>query len=152
MADIKLIQHGPGAPGLRLLGLGPNFIPRQGLKKLRLLLERNAFWAQGRKTWQLRQMLLRSEVVVSAWQGARLVGFGRATSDGVYRAVLWDVVVPQDLQRLGIGRKIVEAIINSDPIRKSERVYVMTTNSHKFYKLLKFKDVTNQKLMIQDQS
>ncbi len=152
MAEIKLVQHAPGAPGLRFFGLGPNFTPTQGLKKLHFLLERNAFWARGRKIWQLRQMLLGSAVVVSAWQGKRLVGFGRATSDGIYRAVLWDVVVPEDLQGLGIGRQIVEAIINSNSVQKVERIYVMTTNSHQFYQLLEFIDVSDQKLMIHDQS
>jgi GNAT superfamily N-acetyltransferase len=58
-------------------------------------------------------MLLGSCSVVSAWQGDRLVGIGRATSDGVFRAVLWDVVVAEEHQGLGLGRRIVQALLAS---------------------------------------
>ena len=94
----RLLIHAPGAPGLRWLGLGPGLWPSRGLWKLQRLLNQHAFWAQGRSLGQLRQMLAGSAAVVSIWRGKRLVGFGRASSDGVFRAVLWDVVIPPDLQ------------------------------------------------------
>ncbi len=92
-------------------------------------------------------MLRGSEAVVSAWQGERLVGFGRATSDGQYRAVLWDVVVARDQEGQGLGRRLVEALLEVPAIASAERVYLMTTNSHGFYERLGFKDVANQRLM-----
>ena len=97
-------------------------------------------------------MLAGSQAVVSAWRGRRLVGFGRATSDGVFRAVLWDVVVAGDEQGQGLGRQLVEALLASRKLNGVERVYLMTTNSTGFYKRLGFKVITNQKLMILDQS
>ena len=39
-----------------------------------------------------------------------MVGFGRATTDGIYRAVLWDVVVAGDLQGKGLGRKVIASL------------------------------------------
>ena len=88
MAPIRLVHHAPGAPGLRCLGLGPNFIPARALLKLQRLFDRHAFWARGRSFTQLRRLLAGSDAVVSVWRGKRLVGFGRATSDGFSRAVL----------------------------------------------------------------
>ena len=38
-------------------------------------------------------MLAGSQAVVSAWEHSKLVGFGRANSDGVFRAVLWVYVM-----------------------------------------------------------
>ncbi len=148
MADIQLIKHAPGAPGLCLFGLGPNLMPKRGLMKLKHLFNKNAFWAEGRQYWQLRQMLRGSRVVVSAWRGSTMVGFGRANSDGVYRAVLWDVVVRNDNQGLGIGRKVVEALLNSKSMKNVERIYLMTTNCEDFYKVAGFNYVSEQKLMI----
>ena len=151
MARIHLVEHAPGAPGLRLMGLGPKLRPTRGLLKLRLLLNKHAFWAQGRSRQQLREMLKGSQVVVSLWRGKRMVGFGRASSDGVYRAVLWDVVVAGDLQGRGLGRRVVEALLASPKLREVERVYLMTTNSDGFYEQTGFSRVSSQHLLIRKQ-
>ena len=151
MARIHLVEHAPGAPGLRLMGLGPNLRPTRGLLKLRRLLNKHAFWARGRSPRQLRQMLKGSQVIVSLWRGKRMVGFGRASSDRIYRAVLWDVVVAGDLQGRGLGRRVVEALLASPKLRKVERVYLMTTISNGFYEQMGFDTVTSQHLLIRKQ-
>ncbi len=92
-------------------------------------------------------MLAGSQAVVSAWQGSRLVGFGRASSDGVFRAVLWDVVVAGEHQGHGLGRRIVEALLQEPTLQGVERVYLMTTNSAGFYQQLGFSVVSSQHLM-----
>ena len=151
MARIRLVEHAPGAPGLRTLGLGPKLRPSRGLLKLRRLLDKHAFWARGRSPAQLRRMLAGSQVVVSLWRGKRMVGFGRANSDGIHRAVLWDIVVAGDLQGRGLGRRVVEALLASSQLRNVERVYLMTTNSSGFYEQLGFTCDSNQQLMIRKQ-
>ena len=148
MTRYRLVEHAPGAPGLRWLGLGPDLRPSRGLLKLRRLLDKHAFWAQGRSQRQLRRMLQGSEVVVSLWRGKRMVGFGRASSDGIYRAVLWDVVVAGDLQGRGLGRRVVEALLASPQLQNVERVYLMTTNSSGFYQQLGFSQASPQKLLM----
>ena len=151
MSRIHLVEHAPGAPGLRLMGLGPNLRPTRGMLKLKLLLNKHAFWAQGRSRQHLREMLKGSQVVVSLWRGKRMVGFGRASSDGIYRAVLWDVVVAGDLQGRGLGRRVVEALLASPRLREVERVYLMTTNSNGFYEQMGFNKVASQHLLIRKQ-
>ena len=148
MDAICLLIHAPGAPGLRWLGLGPGLRPSRGLWKLQRLLDQHAFWAQGRSLGDLRRMLAGSAAVVSLWRGRRLVGFGRASSDGVFRAVLWDVVIPEDLQGQGLGRQLVEALLNTPQLQGVERVYLMTTNSAGFYKQLGFQRVEGQQLLL----
>ena len=148
MDAICLLIHAPGAPGLRWLGLGPGLRPSRGLWKLQRLLDQHAFWAQGRSLGDLRSMLAGSAAVVSLWRGRRLVGFGRASSDGVFRAVLWDVVIPEDLQGQGLGRQLVEALLNTPQLQGVERVYLMTTNSAGFYEQLGFQRVEGQQLLL----
>jgi len=148
MSVFRLIQHAPGAPGLRLLGLGPGLRPSRGLLKLQRLLDKHAFWARGRSLQELRCLLARSEAVVSLWRGKRLVGFGRATSDHSCRAVLWDVVVAGDLQGRGLGRQVVEALLAGPCVRSVERVYLMTTNSAGFYRQLGFQQADPQQLLV----
>ena len=148
MQDISLIKHASSAPGLRLFGLGPAFKPVQGLKKLQFLFNQNTLWAQDRTIKQIKQMLANSNVIITLWKTNNLVGFGRATTDHVYRAVLWDIVVSQDLQRVGLGKIIVEELLKDKKINSAERVYLMTTNSEEFYKQLGFKINTSQTLML----
>ena len=138
--NIQLICHRAGALRLRL---GPG-----QLQQLQALLDGHSFWAQGRSPAQLRRMLASSQAVVSAWQGQRLVGFGRASSDGVYRAVLWDVVVAGDHQGQGLGRRLVKALLAAPALAAVERVYLMTTNGSGFYEQLGFEAIDSQRLML----
>tara|TARA_Y100001968_G_scaffold285945_1_gene286276 strand:- start:815 stop:1279 length:465 start_codon:yes stop_codon:yes gene_type:complete len=148
MNEISLIQHAPSAPGLRLLGLGPKLIPTNGLVKLQSFLNEHTFWATGRNKQQICKMLAHSAVVVSLWEQNRLIGFGRATSDLIFRAVLWDIVIASDYQGLGMGKLIIEAILSNKKINCVEKVYLMTTNSSEFYKQLGFKVNNTQSLLI----
>ncbi|MEC7381448.1 MAG: GNAT family N-acetyltransferase [Cyanobacteriota bacterium] len=147
MAAIRLIQHASGAPGLRWFGLGPGLRPTRGLLKLQRLFNQHAFWASGRTIAQLRRLLAGSTVVITLWRDKRMIGFGRATSDGIYRAVLWDVVVAGDLQGCGLGRQVVETLLTAPTISNVERVYLMTTKSTDFYKQLGFQKIKSQKLL-----
>ena len=128
--------------------MGAGLRPTRGLLKLRRLFQKHAFWAQQRGDAELRRMLRGSDVVVSLWRGKRLVGFGRASTDGIYRAVLWDIVVAGDLQGRGLGRQVVEALLSAPSLRNVERLYLMTTNSAGFYHQLGFRNVDPQQLLI----
>ena len=139
-APIQLIRHRRGAWRLRRA-------PGQ-LQQLQQLLDAHSFWANGRSQRELSRMLAGSQAVISAWQGSRLVGFGRATSDGVFRAGLWDVVVAGDHQGQGLGRRIVEALLQEPALQGVERTYLMTTNSAGFYEQLGFTAVDSQRLML----
>ena len=107
MKEISLIKHTNGALGLRLLGLGPNLQPTHGLIKLHKLLDSNAFWAKNRTINDLKKCLANSDVVISLWVGKEIVGFGRALTDGIYRGVLWDIVIDQNHQGKGFGLSLI---------------------------------------------
>ena len=147
MEDFILVQHASGAPGLRIFGCGPKYMPLRGIAKLQILLDKNTSWANQRTKKNIKQMLSRSEAVVSVWHNTKLIGFGRATSDKVYRAVLWDVVVEKNFQRVGIGKKIVNSLLSNKLISRVEKIYIMTTKFDKFYSKMDFKLEVNQKLM-----
>ena len=148
---VRLVRHGHGATALRL-GLGPDLRPAESLKQLQRLFNSNAFWAKGRSLEDLGQMVKKSAVCVTAWQGRTLVGFGRATSDGVYRGTLWDLVVDSRLTGRGVGRSILVTLLSSRALAPCERVYLMTTNSAEFYKKMGFQINQSQILMIKEKS
>jgi len=134
---IRLVRHGR-LPLLLLLKVG----------RIQNLFDANCFWARQRPRRALVRMLLGSCCVVSAWRDGRLVGFGRATSDGVFRAVLWDVVIAAEHQGQGLGRRIVRALMANPAVAAAERTYLMTTNSSGFYARLGFEENHSQQLML----
>ena len=145
---ITLINHLKGAPGLRFFGIGPNLLPCKGLYKLKELLDNNTIWAKSRKIKDLKNCLANSDVIVSLWSNNEILGFGRALSDGTYRSVLWDIVIDHQHQGKGYGKLIVNSLLESKKIKKSERIYLMTSNKRDFYCQIGFKEVLSQNLLI----
>ena len=150
MKEISLIHHSKGALGLRFFGLGPNLKPTNGLNKLQKLLNNNAFWARNRTINDLKKCLANSDVIVSLWVGNEIVGFGRALTDGIYRGVLWDIVIDQNYQGKGFGKLIVNNLLSSKKIKNIKKLYLMTTNKKLFYSQLDFIEVSTQKLFIRE--
>ena len=150
MKQVFLVKHSKGALGLRLFGLGPNLKPNNGLNKLQKLLENNTFWAKNRTINDLKKCLANSDVVVSIWSNNEPVGFGRALSDGIYRGVLWDIVIDQNHQGRGYGKMIVKNLLESKQIKNTKKVYLMTTSKKLFYSQIDFKEVSSQNLLIRE--
>ena len=150
MKEISIINHSKGALGLRFFGLGPKLQPTNGLIKLKKLLDNNAFWAQSRTLNDLKKCLANSDVVISLWVGKEIVGFGRALTDGIYRGVLWDIVIDQNYQSKGYGTLIVKNLLSSKKIQNTKKLYLMTTNKKLFYSQYDFREVTSQDLLIRE--
>ena len=150
MKEISVINHSKGALGLRFFGLGPNLKPTNGLNKLQKLLDNNAFWAKNRAIDDLKKCLAKSDVVISIWVGNEIVGFGRALTDGIYRGVLWDIVIDQNHQGKGFGKLIVNNLLSSKEIKNTKKIYLMTTNKKLFYSQMDFKEVPSQNLLIRE--
>ncbi len=150
MKEISIINHSRGALGLRFFGLGPKLKPTNGLSKLKELLDNNAFWAKSRTINDLKKCLANSDVIISLWVDNEIVGFGRALTDGIYRGVLWDIVIDQNHQGKGFGKLIVKNLLSSKKIKHTKKLYLMTTNKKLFYSQLDFKEVTSQNLLIRE--
>ena len=84
MDDLILVKHAKGAPGLRLLGLGPKLYPLKGINQLQSLMIQNTFWANNRTREDIRKMLRASPVIVSVWDGKNISR--RKAGDVIIRA------------------------------------------------------------------
>ena len=150
MKEVLIIKHTKGALGLRLFGLGPHLKPSKGLLKLQEFLNQNTFWAQNRTKNDLKKCLANSDVIISIWLSNKIVGFGRGLSDGVFRGVLWDIVIDKNHQGKGYGKLVVQNLLNSKKIRNTKKIYLMTTNKKLFYSQMDFEEVHSQKLLIRE--
>jgi ribosomal protein S18 acetylase RimI-like enzyme len=84
-----------------------------------------------------RRAFENSHTVVFVFDNDLLVGFGRAISDGEYQAALYDIAVSLDYQGLGIGKIILQNIINHIP--NCNFILYASPGKEKFYEREGFK-------------
>jgi len=105
-------------------------------RQLQELFRISAFWANERNIEDLQIAIANSNPVITVWDGNRLIGHARATSDVVYRATIWDVVIHSNYRGSGLGRKLVQTVLAHPRVCNVERVYLMTTHQQEFYQWL----------------
>lgn len=94
-----------------------------------------------RKPFEIARAFGASYAAVFMFQGIELVGAARATSDGVFYASVFDVVVAPSHQGRGAGRFLMNGLLAKLPF---ERIFLTSVPSRKgFYNKLGFLKQTN---------
>lgn len=101
-------------------------------------LYRITYWAADRTIEQVRRAVAHSRPVISAWDGSRMVGFARVISDLTYRATIWDVIVADSHQKLGIGREMMRRVLEHHDLESVTMFVLLTKDRHRFYQHLGF--------------
>jgi GNAT superfamily N-acetyltransferase len=57
---------------------------------------------------RIEKMYVNSNLVVTAWEGATLVGVARSLTDFCYCCYLSDLAVREEYKKQGIGKKLIE--------------------------------------------
>lgn len=78
-----------------------------------------------------------SDVVCFCWDDTQLVATGRALTDGEYHATIYDVAVHPDLQRQGIGSRVMRELLERLPVWRV--LLVAAREAQPFYVRLGFK-------------
>lgn len=122
------------------------------LLQLQELFKIGAFWAKERTLEGLAVAIANSDPVVTVWDGDQMIGHARATSDAVYRATIWDVVIHPDHRGSGLGRKLVQTVLAHPKVCNVERVYLMTTHQQDFYLHIGFELNASTTLVLNNQA
>lgn len=122
------------------------------LAQLFELFQRAAFWARDRRAEDMERAIAHSHPIVTASKADRLIGFARATSDGVFRATIWDVMIDPDYQGAGLGRRLVETLIAHPHMNRVERIYLMTTHQQRFYERIGFERNNTTTMVLRNQA
>ncbi len=86
-------------------------------------LYQTAWWAKDRTVKDIRKMLAHSDIVVGLCDDSdRLIGFARILTDTVYKAVLFDVILAKSSQGLGLGRYLMDTVINLPELRSVKNI------------------------------
>jgi len=90
----------------------------------------------GRKPTALRRAFEAADHVAMAWAGDRVVGMARMLSDGVSNAYLVDVWTLSSYRRRGIGRRMVQQLVDAVP---GLHVGLQTDDAQEFYASMGFR-------------
>jgi N-acetylglutamate synthase-like GNAT family acetyltransferase len=123
---------------------------RADIVQIQELFKAAAFWARERKIEDWEIAIGNSEPVVTVWDGSRAIGFARATSDGIYRATIWDVAIHPDYQGAGLGRQLVQTVLSHPRMCRVERVYLMTTYKQSFYERIGFQKNASTTMVLEN--
>ena len=77
-----------------------------------------------------------SHTTIFIYEESQLIGFGRAISDGEYQGAIYDVAVMPEAQGKGIGKVIIQEILNRLP--NCNIILYATPGMQGFYKKLGF--------------
>jgi N-acetylglutamate synthase-like GNAT family acetyltransferase len=97
-------------------------------------------WARDRTLEETKKMLVETDVLISAWDGTKLVGCGRVLTDYVFRASIWDVIVDRSYQNQDVGKGLVQRILTHASLAQVELFWLCTRRYQKFYASLGFSD------------
>lgn len=93
---------------------------------------KGAWWADARTAEDVERMLLASPITVGLYSErlGGLVAFGRALTDGVYKALLLDLVVSEPYRGRGVGHRLIEALISHPLLSAVEDVELFCNPQH----------------------
>ncbi|MBW4684037.1 MAG: GNAT family N-acetyltransferase [Komarekiella atlantica HA4396-MV6] len=86
-------------------------------------LYKNEFWSKNRTYQQVVKMLSASDIIIALVDDSeQLIGFARVITDFVYRATIYDVIIKQNYRNMGLGNKLLDAVINHPQLSAVENI------------------------------
>lgn len=86
-------------------------------------LYKNEFWSKSRTYQQVVKMLKASDIIIGLVDDSeQLIGFTRVLTDFVYRATIYDVIIKPNYRNMGLGTKLLDAVINHPQLSAVENI------------------------------
>ena len=73
-------------------------------------------------------MLHHADLLITAWDGERLVGMARSVTDFAYCCYLSDLAVDEQYQKQGIGLQLIEHTKQALPSTSQNRAFISSTS------------------------
>ena len=105
-------------------------------------LYKNEFWSDKRTRQDVVKMLASTDVIIGLVDECdRLIGITRVLTDFVYRAMIFDVIIKPTHRKMGLGAKLMDAVLNHPKLQTVEN-FALNCLPHMvpFYKRWGFSD------------
>ena len=84
-------------------------------------LYKNEFWSDKRTRQDVVKMLASTDVIIGLVDECdRLIGITRVLTDFVYRAMIFDVIIKPTHRKMGLGAKLMDAVLNHPKLQTVE--------------------------------
>ena len=105
-------------------------------------LYKNEFWSGNRTRQDVVKMLASTDVIIGLVDECdRLIGITRVLTDFVYRAMIFDVIIKPTHRKMGLGAKLMDAVLNHPKLQTVEHFYLnCLPNMMPFYERWGFSD------------
>ena len=105
-------------------------------------LYKNEFWSDKRTREDVVKMLASTDVIIGLVDECdRLIGITRVLTDFVYRAMIFDVIIKPIHRNMGLGAKLMDAVLNHPKLQTVEHFYLnCLPNMMPFYERWGFSD------------
>ena len=106
-------------------------------------LYKNEFWSDKRTREDVVKMLASTDVIIGLVDECddRLIGITRVLTDFVYRAMIFDVIIKPTHRKMGLGAKLMNAVLNHPKLQAVEHFYLnCLPNIMPFYERWGFSD------------
>ena len=105
-------------------------------------LYKNEFWSNKRTRQDVVKMLASTDVIIGLVDECdRLIGITRVLTDFVYRAMIFDVIIKPTHRKMGLGAKLMDAVLNHPKLQTVEHFYLnCLPNMMPFYERWGFSD------------
>ena len=104
-----------------------------------------AYWAKGRPRAAVERSFAHS-LPFGIYNGARQIGMARVVSDFTIFAYLMDVFVLEEYRGRGIGKWLMETILNHPDLKDVRRWMLATNDAHGLYAQYGFKTLSEPSL------
>jgi GNAT superfamily N-acetyltransferase len=112
-------------------------------------LAEESYWARGRA----RDVVERSidgSLPFGVYRGGEQVGFARVVTDGTTFAWLADVFVVGSHRGRGVGKRLVETVLEHPELRGVQRWLLGTADAHELYRRFGFRETHRGRFMVRE--
>ena len=105
-------------------------------------LYKNEFWSDKRTREDVVKMLAGTDVIIGLVDECdQLIGITRVLTDFVYRAMIFDVIIKPTHRKMGLGAKLMDAVLNHPKLQTVENFALnCLPNMMPFYERWGFSD------------
>ncbi len=109
-------------------------------------MSQNSYWARDRSKEQTKKTIENSLCFGVYADSKEQIGFARVVSDYVFFGNIMDVIIDPDYQGKGLGKTLIEFMLNDDIIKGLQTITLKTKDAHSFYERYGFKKVGDSML------
>ncbi len=106
-------------------------------------LSNESYWAKGRSIAQVKKSLDNSLCFGIYTKDNKQIGFARLVTDYVVFAWIMDVFIAKDYQGKGLGKILMDYIVNMPELQNINGIGLRTKDAHGLYKQFGFKNITD---------